>query len=56
MNEIKVYCLHQVFRQDGNSNCRECIPDEYNWNCAGYFPVSMVIFEVRQEAEHDAEH
>jgi len=52
------HCVNQIFRphnsakglnEKGVGNCPECVPDSENENCSLYTPISLTIFEVKEE-------
>ncbi len=45
-------CVHQFIRPNGPyiklegvGNCKTCVPDEKNWECAQYKPIAVVLVE-----------
>jgi len=54
----KEYCVNQIFRphnsakglnQEGAGDCTVCTNNKDNENCSLYTPISLTIFEVKEE-------
>ena len=46
----EIRCIYQIRGKSatqGYGNCRKCIPDKLNEQCAGYTPVRWRFFEVK---------
>jgi hypothetical protein len=53
------YCFYQIFKVKAKQpfdwgNCSVCVTDDLNWHCKGYFPITVVFYEV-EEVDDDTE-